>query len=74
MQAQYEIISPIHDDLLVESVALAIFRSHIDFDHLHWQKDCSDFFRCEVRAEARAAIATVFEYLIRLEGASHGDQ
>lgn len=70
----YEVVAPLPDHALIESVALAIWRSHPEYDLIRWD-ECAEQFRESKRCEARAAIAVILQYFILLEGASrHGDQ
>jgi hypothetical protein len=64
-------VAPIADAALVESVAVAIWRSNPYHDGLRWQQVSVDV-REEARVAARVAISTVFQYLIILE-ATHGE-
>jgi hypothetical protein len=71
MSVQFMIVEPI-EQTLVDAVAIAIWRSDPYHVVMRWE-DCDDAFREKKRANARAALAVMFTFLIALEGADDAD-
>jgi hypothetical protein len=69
MSINYEIDRPVDDDMMVESVAIAMWKAHRH--PLDWRTVPASV-RERKRTEARAAITVVIQYLICLESI-HGD-